>query len=243
MVKRLSEDDPNGLFERAKKDYNMVCTSRNAGGKLFWGPFGTPYNRRYCLPTGSKFDNDWIQLVSWKGSIGKDQLIRESQKNMLVKRLDKPPYPPMLRYAADGSVELTAEEDVTKFQEKKLSPRLEAMKERTLNTKKVYASPLDGPAPSTGRSGASTKRSRSVPLAAPSTSEWASTYAKSHHVPMGRFPASAMGAATMPPMHSELQALAWATGRTRRPKLNERQRKMWPENPPAGSRASYWSPL
>ena len=40
----------------------------------------------------------WVQVVSWKGSIAKDQLIREKQKKHLLRRLDKPPYPPMLVY-------------------------------------------------------------------------------------------------------------------------------------------------
>ena len=37
-------------------------------------------------------------MVSWKGSIAKDQLIRDEQKKQLLRRLDKPPYPPMLVY-------------------------------------------------------------------------------------------------------------------------------------------------
>ena len=87
-------------------------------GKLFWGPMGKPHNRRYTLPTGSVNDTDWTQVslfrmhlsdcgylthflpqvVSWKGSIEKDQLIREIQKKRIERRVNKPPYPPMLHY-------------------------------------------------------------------------------------------------------------------------------------------------
>jgi len=222
------KDDPTGMFNKCMTDYNLRCTQRNAGGKLFWGPMGTPLNRRYCLPTGSHHDNEWIQLVSWKGTIAKDQLITNLQKKQNEERMKPPAYPPMLRYAESGGLELTTAKDIERHAKREPSPGTKALIEHTKKNEnlKVYASPLDG------HPGKRTARSTSATFKAPGTDDWGSTHSKVHHVPHGRHSASAMGASTMPPMHPDMQQLAFTTGRTLRPKLDDRQRKMWPEHAP-----------
>lgn len=227
------EDDPHGLFAAAKKDFNLTCTQRNAAGKLFWGPMGQPHNRRYTLPTGSKFDNEWIQLVSWKGSIAKDQMIRDIQKSTLQKRLDPPPYPPMLAYQKDGSVRLTTKEQVKQHELKQTDPRLLKMKE-TLDScrQAAHVSPLDGcpKGDKSNRSSNAPRRSTTVPPLR--RDDWRSTYTVVHGVPEGAHTPRAMGAATCAPMHPTHQQMAHALGRCMKPKINDRQRKMWPEHPP-----------
>jgi len=231
-----AKDDPHGEFERCRSEFNMVCTQRNPTGKLFWGPMGTPLNRRYCLPTGSHHDNDWIQLVSWKGTIDGEKHIREVQKRQNEKRVAPSPYPPMLRYAADGSLGLTTTKDVQTFKKRAISPRLLAM-QKLQAEQKVYASPLDGPPPrsspsTTSSRGMKTRCATTTPPKAYQSHNWASTYTDFHHVSGGRHSASAMGSSTAPPMHPTMQKLAYNTGRTIRPKLNDLQRKMWPEHAP-----------
>ena len=95
---------------------NWLCSALQpsthaVAGKLFWGPFGSPYNKRYTLPTGSDKDTDWVQQVSWKGTIDTDNTVRAKQKAQLIRRTEKPPYPPMLKYNPEGN--LVVASDVT----------------------------------------------------------------------------------------------------------------------------------
>jgi len=235
-----AHDDPTGEFAAAQRDFNLTCTQRNAAGKLFWGPMGKPHNRRYTLPTGSVNDTDWTQVVSWKGSIEKDQLIREIQKKRIERRVNKPPYPPMLHYKEDGSIAPASDVHVKKFEERTVDPRLLKMQEMFLNKHKVYASPLDGVDPTASGSATHPTRSRSamdiLPAAAPWSESWSSITTKEFGVrgrrDMGRHSSEAMGAAACQPLRPQLQDMAYAMGRVHKPKMNDRQRKMWPEHPP-----------
>jgi len=87
----------------------LTLTVAFPSGKLFWGPMGSPYNKRYTLPTGSEEDTPWVQLVSWKGTIDADNNAQAKQKSQLIRRTEKPPYPPMLKYNAQGALGVASE--------------------------------------------------------------------------------------------------------------------------------------
>jgi len=65
-------------------------------------------------------------------------------------------------------------------------------------------------------------------------STWNSTHNSLHGIPelnggIGRHSPQAMGASYAPPLHPTLAAVAHATGRMMLPRVNDRQRRMWPD--------------
>ena len=112
----------------------------SCAGRLFWGPMGSPYNKRYCLPTGSEEDTPWVQQVSWKGTIDTDHSGLAKQKAQLIKRTQKPPYPPMLKFNPDGALVLASETHVKRQDRRGVDPHLLGLKETFLEKSKVDCS-------------------------------------------------------------------------------------------------------
>ena len=132
-----------------------------------------------------------------------------------------------------------------------VDPRLLELKQIFLSDNKCYASELDGRDPKRpdrsrllGYRSSLPKEYRppteELSLAATRTdwgeSTWNSTHNWAHGIPegkaggIGRHSPRAMGAAHAPPLHPTLAAVAHATGRVMLPRVNDRQRRMWPEH-------------
>jgi len=112
-IKRAKEAQQLTL---ATTKYTLVCKNKNAAGNLSWGPMGTPFNKKFTLPTNSADDSTWVQDVSWKGTLARDQLICRNHKRATEARAGPPKFPQLVDYDdLTGSMYVPDETEETSF--------------------------------------------------------------------------------------------------------------------------------
>merc|ERR1711865_425830 len=82
----------------ATDQWKLVCKTKNAAGQNWWGPMGSPFNKKFTLPTNDPGDSTWVQDVSWKGTLARDQLICRNQQRATALRTQPPKFPQLLDY-------------------------------------------------------------------------------------------------------------------------------------------------